>query len=501
MPFYLSPIFLLCGVVGAEGGERSARPCVLFLVADDLNTQLGCYGNSLVKTPAIDRLARRGMRFDRAYCQYPLCNPSRCSFFTGLYPPFTKVVTNDQYLRDELPNVVTLPQSFREAGFDTIQFGKVFHDDREDLRSWSLLDPRYLRRIKKFHLRAASHLELPEEERRAGLAVVEFEQSTAAMAVRMIRKDLAKAKRPWFLAVGFHKPHTPLVAPPEFEKLYDPEQIPLPEDLADVPTDPLAARRTIRPNNELFVGRKSTPDLARRAIADYYSAISFVDAQIGRVLDAMEESPWNDQTIIVLVGDNGFHLGEKGLWGKFTLLENATRVPLIIRVPSRVLYPGDEDAAGFVTGECTRPVELIDLYPTLSQLCGVPVLTDQHGQSLVPLLKNPEAEWNYPAITFCRNDVGRSIRTERYRYTEYVAGSEIERELYDYENDPREQKNLAGQTDMAEIETALRTALHDHYFKLGMTIPNGGDHPKANPKARGEPSSSGAASKAPGEPR
>jgi uncharacterized sulfatase len=420
------------------------RPNVLFLAIDDLNTRLGCYG-APVRSPHIDRLAGAGVRFDRAYCQYPLCNPSRTSLLTGRRPPATRIMENQTWFRRELPEVVTLPQHFRQNGYTTAQTGKIFHGGLDDDRAWTIGG------TKLVEPRPRTKEEQAERQRRADRWVAlegegedQPDHRTASRAVELLEQLRDK---PFFLAVGFVKPHVPFLAPKKYFALYNPDKIPLPADFA---ANPSGTGPAYRPNFDIFIRREASPDQARQAIAAYYSAITFMDAQLGRVLSALDRLGLRRNTVVAFFGDHGFHLGEKGMWSKMSLFEVSTHVPLVVSAP----WLGQ---AGSV---CRRTVELVDLYPTLAELCGLPDVAGLEGRSLLPLLRSPETGWEKPAFTFLRRGqvLGASLRTERFRYTEWDQGRQGA-ELYDHQNDPGEIRNLAAQAAHAGTVGRLRPLL------------------------------------------
>jgi len=400
---------------------------VLFIAVDDLNTRVGCYG-AAVKTPNIDRLASRGVRFDRAYCQYPLCNPSRSSMLSGRRPPRTQIMENLTWFRDKMPDVVTMPQFFRQNGYHTMVSGKIFHGGLDDDKAWdtggtplSRQAPRNPAQQKDREKTADRWLALDD----AGAQTADVRNTNRAI-------ELLKQKhtKPFFLAAGFAKPHVPFLAPRKYFDLYDPAQMELPPDFRPLPPADSPAYRT---NFDIFIRRPASETEARQMIAGYYAATSFMDAELGRLLDALDASGHRGNTVVVFFGDHGFHLGEKGMWSKMSLFEASTRVPLIISAPGMT-----------VGGVSPRTVELVDLYPTLADLCGLRAPASLDGESLGPLLKNPRAEWKHPAYSYIRRGqtMGASVRTERYRYTEWDGGQRGA-ELYDHDRDPRESNNLA----------------------------------------------------------
>jgi iduronate 2-sulfatase len=460
----------------AQAAPRAARSApqkkynVLFLISDDLRPELGAYGNPLIKTPNIDRLAARGTRFDRAYAQYPLCNPSRTSLLSGHYPTETGVMDNNKYFRAERPDYVTLPQYFKAHGYATLRTGKIFHGGIDDEVSWTEggepIDPAIVNRgtnnarpapAERRRERDPDETEGDppvqasdegERRRRASDRIVVLEgegeshgdYKTATRAVDYLERYRDK---PFFLAVGFVKPHSPPTAPRKFFDLYDAARVELPPDFAPRPAPPpgFPELSVPRRNADLFIGRDASPAEAREMIRAYRASTSFVDAQVGRVLGALERLGLKDDTVVVFWGDHGYHLGEKGKWSKaYSLFEVGTRVPLIIAVP------GGRGRATAGT------VELLDLYPTLADLCGLPPPTGIRGRSLAPLLRNARARWPHPSysVTLFQGKLGRAVRTDRWRYAEWDEGR-AGAMLIDEVNDPHELKNLA--TDPAHSKT------------------------------------------------
>ncbi|MFN7939503.1 MAG: sulfatase [Bryobacteraceae bacterium] len=422
---------------------QSRKPMnVLFLAVDDLNTHVGCYG-APVKTPHIDALAARGVRFDRAYCQYPLCNPSRSSLLSGRRPPLTGITNNTVWFRRRMPDVVTLPQHFRQNGYWTAQSGKIFHGGLDDDKAWvaggtQLRENTPTKSLAERKPLADRWLALDGE----GDDQPDFRN--AARAIQMLENR--PKDKPFFFAAGFARPHVPFLAPKKYFDMYDPAKIVLPRDFASMPSGSGPAYRA---NFDLFIEREATPKLAREAIAGYYAATTFMDAELGKLLAALDRMGLRENTVISFFGDHGFHLGEKGMWSKQTLFEPGTHVPMIVSAPGMTAGKG-----------CGRTVELIDLYPTLADLCGLPAPKGVQGKSVKPLLQNPGAAWEKPAYTYQQrgNVMGASVRTEQYRYTEWDGGK-AGAELYDYAADPLEQKNLAGDAKMAGLVGRMKTLL------------------------------------------
>ncbi len=442
--FLIVVLFALSQPLRATGKDRLN---VLFIAVDDMNNDLGCYGHPIVKSPNIDRLAARGTRFDRAYCQFPLCSPSRTSLMTGLRPDTTKVYDLQKHFRSELPEVVTLPQAFQQSGYVTARVGKIYHygnpgqigtNGLDDEPSWNVrINPRG--RDKDEENLLTNHT----PSRGLGSSLVfqradgkDEEQTDGMVATEVIRLMRENRDRPFFIAAGFYRPHCPYVAPKQYFDLYPLERVPLATpDFPERQTAPDAAFLSAKP----WPWFGATPEQLREAHQAYWATISFVDTQVGRLLDALDKLELTDSTVIVFWSDHGYHFGEHGLIMKQSLFEGSARVPLLI------VAPGHQ---GNTSG---RTVELLDLYPSLCDLCGVKGPANLAGKSLRPLLANPHAEWNKPAITQTERNkqlMGYSLRTERYRFTTWgVQG----RELYDYQTDPGELHNLANDPQHATL--------------------------------------------------
>jgi uncharacterized sulfatase len=432
---------------------------VLFIAIDDLNTRLHCYGHQHIASPHIDALAARGVQFDRAYCQYPSCGPSRASLLTGLRPESTGVLNNQTNLRDKLPDVVTLPQRFRQNGYHVARVGKIFHQGvpidigtsgLDDPQSWDqVINPRGRDKDEE-HLLINYTPDLLLQDRMSYLAAdgADSEQTDGKVASDTIRLLNQHRDQPFFIAAGFYRPHIPYIAPKAYFDLYDVNKT----LLAKIPggyrdTVPAAALASTR----VWPNFGTTELQARECIVAYDACVSFVDAQVGRLLDALDELGLADRTIVVLWGDHGYHLGEHGLWRKNSLFEESARAPLIISAP------------GIKSNrhECRRIVEFVDIYPTVVELAGLPVPDNLAGKSLLPLLRDPSATWDRAAFTqvqFGKNEKafpGRAVRTARWRYVEWDGGRRGN-ELYDHENDPSEMHNLAGDPKFADVVSRLR---------------------------------------------
>ena len=438
---------------------------VLFIVTDDLNIALGPYGDPAALTPNLDRLAARGLLFERAYCQQAVCNPSRASFLTGLRPDTVGVNDLRKAFRDTAPggkDLITLPQHFKNHGYFCQNIGKLFHNmgDTQDRASWSIDEVLHTgthatdtvfantpirpgQPAPDFKAPVTEALDVPDTAYRDG--------QIARLAASVIR-DRADQAQPFFLAVGFWRPHLPFVAPKKYWDLYDPATLPAPqptEPPQDVPAIALHESREIRGYGGPPKDRPFNAEETRHYRHGYYAAISFLDAQVGLLLEALETSGQSDRTLIVFTSDHGFHIGEHGLWGKTTNFELDARVPLLIADPRQPATHG-QTTSGLA--------ELVDLYPTLAHLAGIPqdLPANLEGQDLSPLLTNPRAQLKDAAFTQHQQPfygpesawkaMGRSIRTDRWRCTEWrdlKTGRVLARELYDHASDPHETRNLA----------------------------------------------------------
>mgnify|MGYP003331744112 FL=1 len=430
---------------------------VLFLAVDDMNNDLGCYGHPQVKSPNIDRLAKLGVRFDRAYCQFPLCSPSRSSLMTGLRPDTTRVFDLQYHFRTHLPDVVTLPQMFSRNGYYAARVGKIYHyGNPGDIGTSGLDDKASWQHFVNPAGRDKTTIERDilnyTPKRGLGSAMCfladqtgkDEEHTDGKVATETIKLLEANQDKPFFLACGFYKPHTPYVAPAKYWQPYPLAEIKLPVEPEGNRDGKLKPALASTPQPYFGV----TPDQARECKQAYYAAISFVDAQIGRVLDTLDRLKLWDRTVVVFWSDHGYHLGEHGLWMKQSLFEESARVPMVIVAPG---------AKG--NGQpCARTVEFVDLYPTLADLAGLTPPNNLAGASLKPLLENPAAAWSKPAFTqvWRGSFPGHSVRTERWRYTEWDDGKQGA-ELYDHAADPKEFKNLAADPAHAATVKELKT--------------------------------------------
>jgi uncharacterized sulfatase len=457
---------------------------VLLLVSDDLtNNTLSCYGSPVSKSSNIDKLAAKGVKFDRAYCQFPLCNPSRASFLTGLRPDTTKVYENATQFRKNVPGAQSLGQTFQKGEYFVARVGKLYHygvpgqigtDGLDDPPTWmKRINPRG--RDKDDEEKDLIFTLTPNGKGsgRFGASLswlaaegTDEEQTDGKIADETIKLIEANKDKPFFLACGFFRPHTPYVAPKKYFDMYPPDRLELPK----VPEGHRAAGPAPAFASAKAEQDKTTDDIRRKALQAYYASTTFMDAQVGRVLDALEKQKLADKTIVVFISDHGYHLGEHGLWQKMSLFENSARVPLVIYDPRS---KGNGKA-------CARTVELVDLHATLAELAGLPVPTGRdpnvpavEGKSLKPLLDDPTAKWEKPALTQVSRGtptatgepvgknpwfLGYSVRTERYRYTEWDGGKKGV-QLFDYETDPGELKNLAADASYADVVKQMKGLL------------------------------------------
>lgn len=448
-----------------------AAPNVLFIVADDLNCAIGPYGDSVAHTPNLDRLAARGITFERAYCQQAVCNPSRSSFLTGLRIDTVGVDDLRKYFRDTAKNgqaLVTLPDHFKNHGYFCQNIGKMFHNmgETQDRRSWSIdevlfkgthaADTVYGNQLKSGE---TSPYKAPVTEAHDVSDVVYRDGQIANLAATMLH-DYAGSEQPFFLAVGFWRPHLPFVAPKKYWDQYDPSLIPLPNPSTapqNVSEIAMHSSREIKGYGLTPKDRPFTEQEIRHYRHGYYAAISFMDAQIGEILEALEKSGQADNTIVAFTSDHGFHIGEHTLWGKTSNFELDARVPLIIADPRQKKHHGQSTKA---------LAELIDLYPTLAELAAI----DQdlsprlEGVSLAKIVTDPSLSVKDFALTQHQQPfygsaknwqaMGYSLRTDRWRYTEWRSLKDqqvMARELYDHDNDPLETRNVAHKVHNTEV--------------------------------------------------
>jgi len=467
------------------------KPNVLFIAVDDLRPELGCYGVEGIKSPNIDALASRGTLFTNAYCQQAVCSPSRTSLMTGLRPDTTRIYDLNTHFRLNLPDAVTLPQHFMNAGYHAQSFSKIYHGSLNDPASWTVPHtpgkaPGYVNEesLKIIEERKAR---LRAEGKKLANKVLEKDPNTGAILKTKRSKYRANGpsweagnvdednayrdgetadnaitclreiyKEPFFLAVGFLKPHLPFNAPKKYFDLYDPAKLSLasnPFPPKDAPALALTNWGELRNYSDIPQEGPVSDEKARELIHAYYACVSYTDAQIGRVLDELDRLGLRDNTVVVLWGDHGWHLGDHGLWCKHTNFEIATHAPLIVSAPWQ-RSPGKKTEA---------LVEFVDIYPTLAELCGLAPRQELEGTNMAPLLDNPNLPWKKAAFSQYPREggMGHTMRTQRYRYTEWVgkSGDLVAVELYDHQLDPKENQNLANLPDKAEVVRELSDVL------------------------------------------
>lgn len=458
-----------CAAAPLVRAAPDRRYNVVFLIADDLNTELSCYGSRNVNTPNVAALARRGVVFGQNHCQFPLCQPSRASLLSGRRPDTTGVHTLQTPTRAHMPDTVFLPEFFRKNGYYTAHAGKVYHtgDHAEDPRSWDEESREFgknpppeavIRQAKangpKGHTFEWDILNYTDPQMPDGIV--------AHQAVAYIEKAV-KAGKPFFVGAGFRRPHAPYAAPQSHFARHPWQSASLPPDPPDHIARLLKAAINYAPPDKPL-----TEQQVREFRAAYFSCVDSVDAQVGVVLGALDRLNLWRNTVVVLTADHGYHLGDHGgLWHKLSLFENSTRVPLVIYAP--------EQAGNGHT--CSRLTESVDLYPSLTELCGLDTPSGLEGTSIVPLLRDPAREWKRGALCMVGRGeelaeapehiafFGRTVRTERFRYTEWDRGNQGE-ELYDHSEDPRELNNLAKLSGYSAILLTMRRLLHDDWTAL-----------------------------------
>ncbi|BCX49812.1 iduronate-2-sulfatase [Haloferula helveola] len=481
--------------------SAAEKPNVLFIAVDDLKPMLGCYGDTVIKTPNIDRLAGQGTTFLNAHCQQAVCGPSRASLLTGLRPDTTQVWDLKTRLRDNLPDVVTLPQHFKANGYESVGLGKIFDPRsvdgqiKDDPASWSrpyiktadnpdsqmgFLGSEFVERAKVAKRENRGNWNKMKEAL-GGTPAVEIDQDVpddayddgifADKAVELIG-ELSKSDKPFFLAVGFKKPHLPFVAPKKYADLYSGDDIRLaefqkmPEGAPEVHfQDSWELKNGSYAGYEGLKGKVVPDKKQRELIHGYMACVSYIDAQVGKLLDALDKQGVAENTIVVFWGDHGWHLGDHGMWCKHTNYEQATRVPMII----------SKRAKGGVAAKSSSPVEFIDIFPTLCDIAGLERPDALEGESLVPVIEDPEATVKdyaisqYPRGGGARELMGYALRDGRYRYVRWVEKGDPSKlkfeEFYDYESDPLEKKSLIDEPGLADVVKRFRAAT-DKFLSL-----------------------------------
>ncbi|MBN69164.1 MAG: iduronate sulfatase [Gimesia sp.] len=435
-------LFVLCFAVPAFAADK---PNVLFIAVDDLRPELACYGKQHIHSPNIDKLAESSTLFERSYCMVPTCGASRASLMTGIRPARKRFVNFLTWADRDAPGITTMNTQFKQNGYYTVSMGKIFHHPQDSAQGWS--EPAWRPKGVAWYQRPENQ-KLHEERQKQGKRkakgpawesadVPDNAYADGVLAEQAISKlqQLKKQEQPFFLAVGFFKPHLPFIAPQKYWDLYDHDKIQLPENYK-VPQD--APEESIHNSGELraYAGipRKGpvSEETARNLIHGYYACVSYTDAQIGKLLAELDRLQLSDNTIVVLWGDHGWNLGDHTLWCKHSCYESSLQIPLLVRAPG--IQGGQRRSA---------LIETIDVYPSLCTLAGIPLPEHLAGQSFVELMRNPDTKWKEAAVSRFRN--GDTIRTDALRYTEYTnpKGKRTSRMLYDHSSDPLENQNVA----------------------------------------------------------
>ena len=463
-------ICLSGGCSSRKGNFPSKSPNVLFISVDDLNDWIEPLGgHPQARTPNLKRLASESVHFTHNYCASPACNPSRTALLTGLHPTTSGLYSNYQYWREVLPDAVTLPRYFADHGYTSLGAGKIFHNDQPDPDSWDDYFPSKEKHMPDyFSPRPGGTVNMPPFENMY-MAFDwepldrELELTGDYTSVAWVMQQLRQTHdKPFFLACGIYRPHLPWYVPQKFFDLFPLETIKLPNVLTDDLSDVGERAREIASRGGNYHKHVLEAGQWKQAVQGYLASITYADTLVGLLLDALSKSVYADNTIVILWSDHGWQLGEKEHWRKFALWENVCKTVMMIKVPpgSPGLPKGSPKGAG-----CDEITSLLDIYPTLIDLCGLPKKAGLDGHSLLPLLKNPKMEWTYPAIT--TYDFSEfSVRTKRWRYTRYIDDSE---ELYDHGRDPEEWVNLAGNPDNAGIIHKLRTHIPENPAPLKTT--------------------------------
>lgn len=455
--FCLAALGWACGIQqqGAAENQPSAAPNVLFIAVDDLRPELNCYGRKQIISPNLDRLAAEGSLFERAYCNVPVCGASRASLLTGLRPLPDRFLNFSTYADKDAPDAVSLPQFFRQNGYRTISYGKVFHHRNDKAESWSeppwhpSMDLASGSSWRDYQIPENVQLDVDGDEKRGPAyeraAVTDTAYFDGKIAQRAVRKlqEMATQDQPFFMALGFMKPHLPFNAPARYWDLYREEDISLTE-VAEMPEQaPRQAHHNfgeLRHYHQIPDEGPVSDDLARQLVHGYYASVSYVDAMIGQVLDELKRLQLEKETIVILWGDHGWSLGDHGLWCKHSTFNVAMQAPLIIKVPG---YPGGQRIRALT--------EFVDIYPSLCELAGLPGPDHLQGDSFVPLLKDPQAPGK--EALYCRWIRADAIKTDRYLYTEWFdpENQSVGRMLYDHHADPLETMNIAEEAMHADL--------------------------------------------------
>lgn len=481
-PVILFIVFLVFSVVyvncqtsktlSANKKATQAKPNVLFIVVDDLRSELGCYGNKMVKSPNIDKIAQQGVVFKKAYCQYPLCGPSRCSFLTGLRPTKNRFAEMAEMVDVVFPKLATLPKHFKENGYYTISNGKIFHDQgnvMDGMDGWSeqpweshpgfwiWMAPENQQYTYKGYQYRAEYRKNPGPSHEAP-DVPDNAYPTGVLTDKTIQdlQRLKKMDKPFFLAVGYRKPHLPLNAPKKYWDLYNQNQFKLAasfNNFNNIPQEAIHNSRELRVYNDIpdtgAISKKTWIEL----IHGYYACISYTDAQIGKLLNELKKLGLANNTIVVVMGDHGYQLSDHGMWSKDTNFDETMRAPLIFSVPG--LKPKHQTNA---------IVEFVDIYPTLAELCGLSIPNHVQGESFAPLLNNSLRSYTPKKAAFSRAGNGETVITENYIYTEWMnkEGNTYQKMLFDLHKDPLEMNNVVGLKAYEAVQKELSKTLHEY---------------------------------------
>lgn len=452
---------LLLSLVSITVLQAADRPNVLFIAVDDLRPELGCYGNPHIHSPNIDRLASQGTVFERAYCMVPTCGASRAALMTSIRPAPKRFVTHLASAEEEVPNITTLNTHFKNAGYTTISNGKIFHHPSDNAKGWTEAPWRPKAPTYKLPESIAASKTTPKGRGPAyeSADVKDDFYADGKLANKTI-EDLRRLKQqdePFFLAVGFFKPHLPFVAPTKYWDLYEPNTISLPETYhrpQNAPDEAIHNSGELRAYAGIPKKGPVSDETALNMIRGYYACVSYTDANIGKLLDELDRLELADNTIVVLWGDHGWNLGEHTLWCKHSCFETSMHAPLIVKVPGK--YAGQKTPA---------LTEFVDIYPSLCELCGLETPEHCQGESFVRLLKDPSAEGKPFAIG--RFGAGDTIRTDKFRYTEYSAKQQPPhaKMLYDHQKDPQEDTNIVGRPKLGETVEELSEQLNTNKGK------------------------------------
>lgn len=445
---------LLVAALGIYIGSAADKPNILFIAIDDLKPSLGCYGDKIAITPAIDKLAKRGTVFTNAQCQWPVCGPSRASLMTSLYPEAVGVMDLKTDMRNKNPDVLSLPQHFKKHGYTTTGTGKIYDPRCVDGKK-TLDSPSWSQAFRHQKTKDVKFNDTKQVVMAADVSDAELMDGQIALDGVKLMRQLAAKDKPFFLAVGFKKPHLPFIAPKRYFDLYQRDQIPLAKHSGGIEND---SGYVIHDSPE-YRGYQGAPKSGpiteahqREALHGYYACTSFIDAQIGLLTKELNKLGLTENTAIVIWGDHGFHLGDHSMWGKHSALEQAARVPLILIPPTETKIRSTD-----------TPIELVDIFPTLCDWANIPVPESIAGRSFAPFFRGKDSDIRQGALTVFKKkgSIGYSYRTKRYRYTEWVNkfGKPAAYDLFDYQEDPLETKNLAAYPKHTKLIEELAQSL------------------------------------------